>query len=97
MGGHFVLKTGAATVDALTHVLVELCCAAFVHCVSASGHVLCLGVACLVIRVGADGGRAVTLACDLSIVDGLGGLDVSMKGAQESGASGGGVKQRTPV
>ena len=55
--------------------------------------VLCPGVACLVIRVGADGGRAVTSACDLSIVDGLGGLDVSVKGAQEGGASRGWVKQ----
>ena len=48
--------------------------------------VLCPGVVCLVIRVRVDGGHAVTSACDLSIVDGLRGLDISMKGVQESGA-----------
>ena len=38
MGGCFVLKTGAATVDALTHVLVEPCRAAFAHCVRAGDY-----------------------------------------------------------
>ena len=42
--------------------------------------VLCQGVACLVIKVEVDGGRVVTLACDLIIVDGFGGLDTSIRG-----------------
>jgi len=58
--------------------------------------VLCQGVACLVIKVEVDGGRVVTLACDLIIVDGFGGLDTSMRGTRKGGASGGWVKQQAP-
>ena len=93
MGGCFVLKTSAATVDALTHVLVEPCRAAFAHCVSAGDYRALPGggVPCHQSR----GGRWThhDIPCDLSIVDGLGGLDVSVKGAQEGGASRGWVKQ----